>query len=108
MTLRPGALLRVVLILPLDLQGALLLAYALLLSAVYLAPLTFTCPCIMDRRGLKPRPAVMGRRGAPMVGPSQSGLMTSKEDESPTCTPALLNFTVVLHPRRTCRRWMSG
>ena len=44
-----------------------LLVYALVLVALYLAPLTFNCPCIMDRHSLKPRPDIIGRRGAPMV-----------------------------------------
>lgn len=57
-----------VLILPSGFQGTVLLIYTVVLSLVYLAPLTFTCPCIMDRHHLKPRPAVIGRRGAPMVG----------------------------------------
>lgn len=44
-----------------------LLVYALVLVALYLVPLTFNCPCIMDRHSLKPRPDIIGRRGAPMV-----------------------------------------
>lgn len=54
--------------LPLDLQGTVMLLYFILVFLVYLAPLMFTCPCIMDRHRLKARPAVIGRRGAPMVG----------------------------------------
>lgn len=44
-----------------------MLIYIIILLALYLAPLTFTCPCIMDCQKLKPRPDVIGRRGAPMV-----------------------------------------
>lgn len=44
-----------------------LVVYIIILLALYLAPLTFTCPCIMDRHSLKPRPDIIGRRGAPMV-----------------------------------------
>lgn len=50
-----------------DFQIMVLLVYALVLVALYLAPLTFNCPCVMDRHSLKPRPDIIGRRGAPMV-----------------------------------------
>lgn len=53
-------------------QVMVLLIYSLLLLALYLAPLTFTCPCIMDRHSLKPRPEVIGRRGAPMLAPENT------------------------------------
>lgn len=56
------------LMLSLDFQGMVLLIYIMVVSLVYLAPLMFTCPCVMDRHHLKPRPVVIGRRGAPMVG----------------------------------------
>lgn len=45
----------------------ILLLYVCVLVALYLTPLTISSPCIMDRSYLKPRPAIMGRRGAPMV-----------------------------------------
>lgn len=51
----------------LDFQVMVLLVYIIVLVAVYLAPLTFTCPCIMDKQRLQPRPDIIGRRGAPMV-----------------------------------------
>lgn len=51
----------------LDIQVMVLFIYIVVLLALCLAPLTFTCPCIMDRHSLKPRPSVIGRRGAPMV-----------------------------------------
>lgn len=50
-----------------DFRVMVLLIYIFILLALYLAPLTFTCPCIMDRHSLKPRPDIIGRRGAPMV-----------------------------------------
>ncbi|KAM8835489.1 glycerophosphodiester phosphodiesterase domain-containing protein 5 isoform 2-T2 [Synchiropus picturatus] len=53
-------------------QMIILLIYILLLVALYLAPLTFTCPCIMDCHTLKPRPDVIGRRGAPMLAPENT------------------------------------
>uniref|UniRef100_A0A8D3BMU7 Glycerophosphodiester phosphodiesterase domain containing 5a n=1 Tax=Scophthalmus maximus TaxID=52904 RepID=A0A8D3BMU7_SCOMX len=46
--------------------------YIIILLAVNLAPLTFTCPCIMDRHSLKPRPDIIGRRGAPMLAPENT------------------------------------
>ncbi|XP_071754444.1 glycerophosphodiester phosphodiesterase domain-containing protein 5 [Centroberyx gerrardi] len=53
-------------------QVTVLLIYIGILLALYLAPLTFTCPCIMDRNDLKPRPDVIGRRGAPMLAPENT------------------------------------
>ncbi|CAJ1064579.1 glycerophosphodiester phosphodiesterase domain-containing protein 5 isoform X2 [Xyrichtys novacula] len=53
-------------------QVMVLIVYALLLLALYLAPLTFTCPCIMDRHSLTHRPEVIGRRGAPMLAPENT------------------------------------
>lgn len=50
-----------------DFQMMVLLLYIFILLALYLAPLTFTCPCVMDRHSLRPRPDIIGRRGAPMV-----------------------------------------
>lgn len=51
----------------LDIQVMVLFIYIVVLLGLCLAPLTFTCPCIMDRHSLKPRPSIIGRRGAPMV-----------------------------------------
>ncbi|XP_030294826.1 glycerophosphodiester phosphodiesterase domain-containing protein 5 isoform X2 [Sparus aurata] len=53
-------------------QIMVLLVYALVLVALYLVPLTFNCPCIMDRHRLKPRPDIIGRRGAPMLAPEHT------------------------------------
>ncbi|XP_076017519.1 glycerophosphodiester phosphodiesterase domain-containing protein 5 isoform X2 [Genypterus blacodes] len=53
-------------------QVVVLLIYVLILLALYLAPLTFTCPCIMDRHSLRPRPEIIGRRGAPMLAPENT------------------------------------
>lgn len=55
-----------------NVQVLVLVFYVLVLLALYLAPLTFTCPCIMDRNSLRPRPAVTGRRGAPMLAPENT------------------------------------
>ncbi|XP_067350799.1 glycerophosphodiester phosphodiesterase domain-containing protein 5 isoform X6 [Channa argus] len=53
-------------------QVMVLLIYIIILLSLYLAPLTFTCPCIMDRHSLKPRPDIIGRRGAPMLAPENT------------------------------------
>ncbi|XP_029925653.1 glycerophosphodiester phosphodiesterase domain-containing protein 5 isoform X3 [Myripristis murdjan] len=53
-------------------QMMVLLIYIGILVALYLAPLTFTCPCIMDRHTLQTRPEIMGRRGAPMLAPENT------------------------------------
>ncbi|XP_028321655.1 glycerophosphodiester phosphodiesterase domain-containing protein 5 isoform X2 [Gouania willdenowi] len=55
-----------------NIQMLVLLVYILILLALYLAPLTFNCPCIMDRHSLKPRPNIIGRRGAPMLAPENT------------------------------------
>ncbi|KAM9846928.1 glycerophosphodiester phosphodiesterase domain-containing protein 5 [Aulostomus maculatus] len=55
-----------------NVQMMVLLIYILILLALYLAPLSFTCPCIMDCNDLKPRPNVIGRRGAPMLAPENT------------------------------------
>uniref|UniRef100_A0A8C4ECL5 Glycerophosphodiester phosphodiesterase domain containing 5a n=1 Tax=Dicentrarchus labrax TaxID=13489 RepID=A0A8C4ECL5_DICLA len=53
-------------------SSKLLLIYVIILLALYLAPLTFNCPCIMDRTSLRPRPDIIGRRGAPMLAPENT------------------------------------
>ncbi|XP_029957455.1 glycerophosphodiester phosphodiesterase domain-containing protein 5 isoform X1 [Salarias fasciatus] len=55
-----------------NVQMLVLIVYILVLLALYLAPLSFTCPCIMDRNSLRPRPAIIGRRGAPMLAPENT------------------------------------
>ncbi|XP_063343394.1 glycerophosphodiester phosphodiesterase domain-containing protein 5 isoform X1 [Pelmatolapia mariae] len=55
-----------------NIQVMVLFIYIVVLLALFLAPLTFTCPCIMDRHSLKPRPSVIGRRGAPMLAPENT------------------------------------
>ncbi|XP_072515065.1 glycerophosphodiester phosphodiesterase domain-containing protein 5 isoform X1 [Salminus brasiliensis] len=59
-------------------QIVLLLLYVCVLLALYLAPLTISSPCIMDRADLKQRPAVIGRRGAPMLAPENTGMSFNK------------------------------
>lgn len=61
-----------------DFQMTVLLLYIVILLALYVAPLTFTCPCVMDRHSLRPRPDIIGRRGAPMV--TRPPLFISQKD----------------------------
>lgn len=55
-------------------QMMVLAVYIIILVALYLAPLLFTCPCVMDRHSLRARPEVIGRRGAPMLAPENTML----------------------------------
>uniref|UniRef100_A0A673Z5D7 Glycerophosphodiester phosphodiesterase domain containing 5 n=1 Tax=Salmo trutta TaxID=8032 RepID=A0A673Z5D7_SALTR len=48
------------------------------LLVLYMAPLAITSPCIMDRNSLKPRPDVIGRRGAPMLAPENTLMSFNK------------------------------
>ncbi|XP_014833017.1 PREDICTED: glycerophosphodiester phosphodiesterase domain-containing protein 5-like isoform X1 [Poecilia mexicana] len=59
-------------------QVTVLAIYILALLALCLAPLTFTCPCIMDRHVLKPPPVIIGRRGAPMLAPENTMMSFSR------------------------------
>lgn len=60
------------------LQMIVLLLYLGVLLALYLAPLTISSPCVMDSDSLKPRPAVIGRRGAPMMAPENTVMSFNK------------------------------
>lgn len=42
-------------------------AYFAVVVALYLVPLTISSPCIMEKKDLGPKPAIIGHRGAPMV-----------------------------------------
>uniref|UniRef100_A0A8C8HF38 GP-PDE domain-containing protein n=1 Tax=Oncorhynchus tshawytscha TaxID=74940 RepID=A0A8C8HF38_ONCTS len=48
------------------------------LLVLYMVPLAITSPCIMDRNSLKPRPDVIGRRGAPMLAPENTLMSFNK------------------------------
>uniref|UniRef100_A0A672P5E5 Glycerophosphodiester phosphodiesterase domain containing 5 n=1 Tax=Sinocyclocheilus grahami TaxID=75366 RepID=A0A672P5E5_SINGR len=60
------------------LQVVTLVIYVSLLLVLYLVPLFISSPCIMDRSKLGPRPAVIGRRGAPMLAPEHTIMSFSK------------------------------
>ncbi|KAG5843379.1 hypothetical protein ANANG_G00150280 [Anguilla anguilla] len=59
-------------------QLVVLLVYLSVLLALYLAPLTITSPCLMDRASLKQRPNVIGHRGAPMLAPENTVMSFNK------------------------------
>ncbi|XP_076832141.1 glycerophosphodiester phosphodiesterase domain-containing protein 5 isoform X3 [Brachyhypopomus gauderio] len=59
-------------------QAAVLLIYLVVLLSLYLAPLAMSLPCVMPRERLKPRPAVIGQRGAPMLAPENTLLSFQK------------------------------
>ncbi|KAL4657322.1 glycerophosphodiester phosphodiesterase domain-containing protein 5-like [Arapaima gigas] len=61
-----------------DAQALLVLGYLSALLCLYLAPLAITAPCLVDPGDLPPRPAVIGRRGAPMVAPENTLLSFDK------------------------------
>lgn len=48
-------------------QVAILCIFFAMVFAFYLAPLTISSPCIMEKKDLGPKPALIGHRGAPMV-----------------------------------------
>uniref|UniRef100_A0A672NIJ8 Glycerophosphodiester phosphodiesterase domain containing 5 n=1 Tax=Sinocyclocheilus grahami TaxID=75366 RepID=A0A672NIJ8_SINGR len=60
------------------LQFVTLVIYVSILLVLYLVPLFISSPCIMDRSKLGPRPAVIGRRGAPMLAPEHTIMSFSK------------------------------
>ncbi|XP_056592469.1 glycerophosphodiester phosphodiesterase domain-containing protein 5 [Triplophysa dalaica] len=60
------------------LQVVTLMVYVSVLLVLYLVPLFISSPCIMDRSKLGPRPAVIGRRGAPMLAPEHTVMSFSK------------------------------
>ncbi|MGH0164378.1 UNVERIFIED_CONTAM: hypothetical protein FKN15_061512 [Acipenser sinensis] len=44
----------------------ILMAYLIVVAAVFLSPLVITSPCLLEIRKLPPKPALIGHRGAPM------------------------------------------
>lgn len=48
-------------------QVIVLCTFFAVVFTLYLTPLTISSPCIMEKRDLGPKPALIGHRGAPMV-----------------------------------------
>ncbi|PKU33881.1 glycerophosphodiester phosphodiesterase hypothetical protein [Limosa lapponica baueri] len=54
-------------------QMLMVTAYLAVVVALYLVPLTISSPCIMEKKALGPKPAIIGHRGAPMNGKTEMG-----------------------------------
>lgn len=48
-------------------QVPVLCTFFAVVFTLYLIPLTISSPCIMEKKDLGPKPALIGHRGAPMV-----------------------------------------
>ncbi|XP_029140447.1 glycerophosphodiester phosphodiesterase domain-containing protein 5 [Protobothrops mucrosquamatus] len=55
--------------------------YFAVVLGLYLVPLTISSPCIMERKDLGPRPALLGHRGAPMLAPENTLMSFQKAME---------------------------
>ncbi|XP_027630015.1 glycerophosphodiester phosphodiesterase domain-containing protein 5 isoform X1 [Tupaia chinensis] len=53
-------------------QATILCAFLAVVAALYLAPLAICSPCIMEKKDLGPKPALIGHRGAPMLAPEHT------------------------------------
>ncbi|XP_025750249.2 glycerophosphodiester phosphodiesterase domain-containing protein 5 isoform X2 [Callorhinus ursinus] len=53
-------------------QMAILFTFFTVVFAFYLVPLTISSPCIMEKKDLGPKPALIGHRGAPMLAPEHT------------------------------------
>uniref|UniRef100_A0A8C3UE58 Glycerophosphodiester phosphodiesterase domain containing 5 n=1 Tax=Catharus ustulatus TaxID=91951 RepID=A0A8C3UE58_CATUS len=56
-------------------------AYLAVVVALYLVPLTISSPCIMEKKALGPKPAILGHRGAPMLAPENTLMSFQKAVE---------------------------
>ncbi|XP_011366716.1 glycerophosphodiester phosphodiesterase domain-containing protein 5 isoform X3 [Pteropus vampyrus] len=53
-------------------QVAILCTFFAVVFALYLAPLTISSPCLMEKKDLGPKPSLIGHRGAPMLAPEHT------------------------------------
>ncbi|EHA99880.1 Glycerophosphodiester phosphodiesterase domain-containing protein 5 [Heterocephalus glaber] len=53
-------------------QVTILGTFFTVVFALYLAPLTISSPCIMEKKDLGPKPTLIGHRGAPMLAPEHT------------------------------------
>uniref|UniRef100_A0A8C3XPR5 Glycerophosphodiester phosphodiesterase domain containing 5 n=1 Tax=Chelydra serpentina TaxID=8475 RepID=A0A8C3XPR5_CHESE len=65
-------------------QMLIFTAYFAVVVALYLVPLTVSSPCIMERKDLGPKPAIIGHRGAPMLAPENTLMSFQKAVEQKT------------------------
>ncbi|XP_078246355.1 glycerophosphodiester phosphodiesterase domain-containing protein 5 [Pogona vitticeps] len=56
-------------------------AYLAVVFVLYLIPLTVYSPCIMDKKDLGPKPAIIGHRGAPRLAPENTLMSFQKAVE---------------------------
>lgn len=54
-------------------QLTILCTFFAVVFTFYLIPLTISSPCIMEKKDLGPKPALIGHRGAPMVSTPEGG-----------------------------------
>ncbi|XP_053165899.1 glycerophosphodiester phosphodiesterase domain-containing protein 5 isoform X6 [Hemicordylus capensis] len=62
-------------------QMLIFMAYFAVVLALYLVPLTIYSPCIMERKDLGPKPAIIGHRGAPKLAPENTLMSFQKAVE---------------------------
>ncbi|XP_045149024.1 glycerophosphodiester phosphodiesterase domain-containing protein 5 [Echinops telfairi] len=62
-------------------QTAILCPFFAVVLALYLAPLSISSPCIMEKKDLGPKPALIGHRGAPMLAPEHTLMSFQKAME---------------------------
>uniref|UniRef100_A0A8C9L962 Glycerophosphodiester phosphodiesterase domain containing 5 n=1 Tax=Pavo cristatus TaxID=9049 RepID=A0A8C9L962_PAVCR len=62
-------------------QMLMITAYLAVVVALYLVPLTISSPCIMEKKALGPKPAIIGHRGAPMLAPENTLMSFQKAVE---------------------------
>nr|XP_005290580.1 glycerophosphodiester phosphodiesterase domain-containing protein 5 isoform X1 [Chrysemys picta bellii]XP_042706375.1 glycerophosphodiester phosphodiesterase domain-containing protein 5 isoform X1 [Chrysemys picta bellii]XP_042706385.1 glycerophosphodiester phosphodiesterase domain-containing protein 5 isoform X1 [Chrysemys picta bellii] len=65
-------------------QMLIFTAYFAVVVALYLVPLTVSSPCIMEKKDLGPKPAIIGHRGAPMLAPENTLMSFQKAVEQKT------------------------
>ncbi|XP_032652303.1 glycerophosphodiester phosphodiesterase domain-containing protein 5 isoform X1 [Chelonoidis abingdonii] len=65
-------------------QMLIFTAYFAIVVALYLVPLTVSSPCIMEKKNLGPKPAIIGHRGAPMLAPENTLMSFQKAMEQKT------------------------
>ncbi|XP_067853163.1 glycerophosphodiester phosphodiesterase domain-containing protein 5 [Heptranchias perlo] len=53
-------------------QIVMLMFYLGVVTILYFIPLAISSPCIIEKKNLGPRPAMMGHRGAPMLAPENT------------------------------------
>ncbi|XP_065689754.2 glycerophosphodiester phosphodiesterase domain-containing protein 5 isoform X1 [Patagioenas fasciata] len=62
-------------------QMLMFTTYLAVVVALYLVPLTISSPCIMEKKALGPKPAIIGHRGAPMLAPEHTLMSFQKAVE---------------------------